>query len=63
MCLGRHYPRNEMALAVAMLLWTFNIEILDVEAAKKTGRSMRAFAVGTLTPNRDNRIRIRRREM
>ena len=26
MCPGRHYAKNEMALAVAMILWAFDIE-------------------------------------
>lgn len=63
MCPGRHYAKNEMSLAVAMLLWAFDIEFVDLEGAKKTQQDMRAFAVGTLTPDRANAFRLRKRKL
>ncbi len=62
-CPGRHYAKNEMSLAVAMLLWAFDIEFVDLEGVKKTRQNMKAFAVGTLTPDRPNAIRLRRRKL
>ncbi|KAG4436433.1 hypothetical protein IFR05_008088 [Cadophora sp. M221] len=63
MCPGRQYAKNEMALAVAMLLWAFDIEFWDLEGVKKTGQSLSAFGVGTLTPDRENAIRLRKRKL
>jgi len=61
MCPGRYYARYEMCLVVAMLLWTFEIEFLDIEAARKTKPCMAAFAIGTLSPAGKNSVRLRRR--
>jgi hypothetical protein len=62
MCPGRYYAKSEICLVVAMLLWTFEIEFLDMEAARKTKQSMAAFAIGTLSPAGKNPIRIKRRK-
>lgn len=63
MCPGQHYAKNEMALTVAMLLWEFDMEFLDLESVGNTGRDMSAFGVGTLVPDRENRIKLRRRRL
>ena len=61
-CPGRYYAKSEMCLIVAMLLWAFDIEFLDVEAARKMKPSMAVFAIGTLSPSGNNPVRLRRRE-
>jgi len=62
MCPGQHYAKNEMVL-VAMLLWAFEIEFLDLERAKATGQSMKAFPAGVLGPDRENPVRMRVRKL
>jgi cytochrome P450 len=61
MCPSRHYAKNEMLLVVAMLLWAFDFELLDLNGVKKTKASMSAFPTGTLSPDRENAVRMRRR--
>jgi cytochrome P450 len=63
MCPGRYYAKNELCLVVAMLLWVFDIEFSDIEAARKTKQSLAAFAIGTLSPASKNPIRLRRRRL
>lgn len=62
MCPGQHYAKNEMSLVVAMLLWAFEIEFLDLESAKLTTQDMTAFPSSTLRPDRRNAIRLRVRK-
>ena len=62
MCPGRYYAKSEMSLVVAMLLWAFEIEFLDIEAASNTKTSMASFAIGTLSPAGKNPIRLRKRQ-
>jgi hypothetical protein len=62
MCPGRYYAKYEMCLVVAMLIWAFEIEFLDIEAARKTKPNTAAFAIGTLAPAGKNPIRLRRRK-
>lgn len=62
MCPGRFYAKNELLLAVAMLLYSFEFEYLDVEKFKKTKDNMGSWAVGTLVPDRQNAVRVKRRE-
>ena len=62
-CPGQHYAKNEMVLVVAMLLWAFDIEFLDLDRAKATGQSMKAFPAGVLGPDRENPVRLRVRKL
>lgn len=60
-CPGRFYARNEIYIAIATMLWAFDIELTDPEAAKKTGRNMNALGLGTFSPDRENTFRLRSR--
>jgi cytochrome P450 len=62
-CPGRHYAKQEMYLTVATILWAIDFEFVDLDKAKATKPNMKAFAVGTLHPDRKNDVRIRRRKV
>lgn len=63
MCPGRHYAKNVSHVTIAMMLWAFDFEFVDLDQAKATKSDMKAFAVGTLHPDSKNAVRIRRRKV
>lgn len=50
-----------MALAVAMLLWAFDIEVFELGGCEEDRAEFERFGVGTLTPDKENAIRLRKR--
>jgi cytochrome P450 len=63
MCPGRHFAKQEIYLVVAMMLWAFDFEFVDLDGVRKTKADNRAFSVGTLHPERKNAARMWRRKI
>lgn len=61
MCPGRFFAKQEMMVAVAIMLNEFEIEPVDAVEARKAVPDMRVFLVGALPPDRKIAMRIRRR--
>lgn len=60
-CPGRHFAKQEMLAAVAIMLHEFEIELVDKAEAQKTRPDMKMFPTGALGPDRGVRVRMRRR--
>jgi cytochrome P450 len=60
-CPGRHLAKQELLLAVAVMMREFEIELLDPVAARQAKPDMKVFPTGAMGPDRKLPIRIRRR--
>jgi cytochrome P450 len=61
MCPGRFFAKQEIIGATAMILSAYDIEFVDVEAAKKIKPDMNYFPFGAVPPKGNIAVRIRRR--
>jgi cytochrome P450 len=61
-CPGRHLAKQEMLVAVAVMMKEFEIELLDPAAARQARPDMRVFPTGAMGPDRKLPVRIRRRK-
>ena len=62
MCPGRFFAKQEMLASIAVMLQQFEIELTDIEAARKVEPDTRYFPVGAMPPKSKVPIRIRRRQ-
>ncbi|KAL2130075.1 hypothetical protein VTI74DRAFT_6932 [Chaetomium olivicolor] len=60
-CPGRHLAKQEMLIAVAVMMREFEIELVDPVAAAKAKPDATVFPTGAMVPDRKVPIRIRRR--
>ncbi|KAK4124284.1 cytochrome P450 [Parathielavia appendiculata] len=60
-CPGRHLAKQELLVAVAVMMREFEIELLDPVSARRARPDMRVFPTGAMGPDRKLPIRIRRR--
>lgn len=60
-CPGRFFAKQEMMAAIAVLMREFDVELVDVEASRKTKPDMKYFPAGSLPPDRAVPVRMRRR--
>ncbi|SPQ26358.1 4dadea4c-6e56-455e-b989-cac76d900c1f [Thermothielavioides terrestris] len=60
-CPGRHLAKQEMLVAVAVMMREFEIELLDPASARKARPDAKAFASGAIAPDRKLPVRVRRR--
>ncbi|KAL2255259.1 hypothetical protein VTK26DRAFT_3735 [Humicola hyalothermophila] len=61
-CPGRHFAKQEMMAAVAIMLHEFEIELRDPALAQLVRPDMKVFPTGALGPDREVPVRIRRRQ-
>jgi len=61
MCPGRFFAKQEMMAAVAVMLYEFEMELVDPVEARKAAPDRKFFPVGALSPDRKISMRIRRR--
>lgn len=61
MCPGRHFAKQEMLAAVAVMMREFEIELTDPVGAQKAKPDPKIFATGALGPDRKLPVRVRRR--
>ena len=62
-CPGRFFAKQEMMAGVAVLLRACEIELLDPIGAKRIDAKMNRFPFGTVLPNSNIPVRIRRRRL
>ena len=62
MCPGRFFAKQEMLASIAVLLYEFEIEIIDFKAAARARPDAKYFPIGAMPPDRKVPIRIRRRQ-
>ncbi|KAK4098669.1 cytochrome P450 [Parathielavia hyrcaniae] len=60
-CPGRHLAKQELLVAVAVMMREFEIELLDPASARCAKPDMKVFPTGAMGPDRKLPIRIRRR--
>ena len=60
MCPGRHFAKQEMITAMAIVLTLFDVELAD-EKGRIPGNDMEGFGFGTLWPKGRTEVRMRRR--
>ena len=60
-CPGRHLAKQEILVAVAIMLDEFEIELIDPVLAKKARPDPKMFPTGAIAPDRKLLVRIRRR--
>ncbi len=60
-CPGRFFAKQEMMVAVALVLQLFEIEVLDPAEAKRTKPDLKYFPLGAMPPDKSVPFRIRRR--
>ncbi|GAB1317368.1 hypothetical protein MFIFM68171_07578 [Madurella fahalii] len=60
-CPGRHFAKQEMMAAVAVMLQEFELELIDPASAKKARPDLSVFPTGAMAPDRKIPVRVRRR--
>ncbi|KAJ4291450.1 hypothetical protein N0V88_006045 [Collariella sp. IMI 366227] len=60
-CPGRHLAKQEMLIAVAVMMKEFEMELMDPVGAAGAKPDARVFPTGAMVPDRKVRVRIRRR--
>lgn len=60
-CPGRHLAKQEILVAVAIMLHEFEIELMDPVSAKNARPDPKMFPTGAIAPDRKLPVRIRRR--
>ncbi|KAK3320363.1 cytochrome P450 [Cercophora scortea] len=61
-CPGRFFAKQEIMVAVAVMLDEFDIELVDMESARQTRPDTNCFPAGALPPDRTVAARVRRRQ-
>lgn len=61
-CPGRHFAKQELMAAIALLLRTFEFELVDPVAAAKLQPEV-GSAFGTMMPDRVVSAKVRRRKL
>jgi cytochrome P450 len=62
-CPGRHFAKQEMMAAVAVILRGFEIELTDPVSTRNAKPDLSSFPTGATTPDRKIPVRIRRRQV